>query len=290
MDILRVLGEGQRNITQLARATGQTQPTVTQNVKQLQKAGLVDATLRPVPQGHEKLCTRVYDNVVVRLPSDSPLRDHLLSEISMPVGRYRSFEVHPPCGLVSDTSIIGLFDDPQSFTDPRHVFAELVWFAEGYVEYTFPLRVPPGSAVASLDLSAEICSEAPGSDPHHASDITVWINGQDIGTWVCPGDFGDSRGRLTPRWWPDRYTQYGLLKHWKITRSGAYLDGSRLSPATVHDLGLRTRGPLQVRFGIRPDAERKGGINLFGSKFGNYGQDIVLRVDFEPDTQRRSGQ
>jgi predicted transcriptional regulator len=206
------------------------------------------------------------------------------------VGRYRSFDVRSPCGLVSETGIIGLFDDPQSFNDPRHVFAELIWFADGYVEYAVPLRVPPGSVVTVVDLSVEICSEAPGNDPHHASDITVWINGQEIGTWVCPGDFGDSRGRLTPRWWPDRYTQYGLLKHWKITATGAYLDGSRLSPATVDDLELGTRGPLQVRFGIRPDAERKGGINLFGSKFGNYGQDIVVRVDVEPVPGRRSGQ
>ncbi len=290
MDILRVLGAGRHNITQIAKLTGQPQPTVTQNIKRLQQAGLVEATLRPVPQGHEKLCTRLYDNIVIRFPGDGLPCEHNVSEVSMPVGMYKGFDVRPPCGLVTASDMIGLLDDPQSFNDPRHVFAQLVWFADGYVEYTFPVRVPPGNVITSLELSAELCSEAPGHDAHHPSDITVWINEREIGTWVCPGDFGDYRGRLTPSWWPSRYTQYGLLKHWRVNSSGAFLDGSRLSTARLGDVGLRPGYPIRVRLGIREDAERKGGINLFGSKFGNYGQDLVLRVEFEPETTRRSAQ
>jgi predicted transcriptional regulator len=288
IDILRILGAGQRNITEIARATGLTQPTVTQSIKRLQRAGLVDATLRPVPKGHEKLCNRVYDNVLIRLPGDGSQGDLGTSEVLMPVGRYRAFEVHPPCGLVSETDIVGLFDDPQSFTDPRHVFAQLVWLADGFLEYTFPSRVPPGNNITRLELSVEICSEAPGHDAHHPSDITVWINGHEIGTWRCPGDFGTTRGRLTPRWWSTRYTQYGLLKHWTVTDSGSYLDGSRLSNVALGDIEVRAGGTTRIRFGIKPDAERKGGMNLFGGKFGNYGQDMVLKLEFEPDTTRRT--
>ena len=55
--------------------------------------------------------------------------------------------------------------------------AQLLWFRAGYVEYRFPNRVPPGARVQSLQLTAEICSEAPLHDLDWPSDITVWING-----------------------------------------------------------------------------------------------------------------
>jgi predicted transcriptional regulator len=64
---------------------------------------------------------------------------------------------------------------------------------------------------------------------------------------------------------------------------GSFLDGSPLSGTTVDRLAVRPGDPIRARFGIKSDVERKGGINLFGSKFGNYGQDIVLRLEFESD-------
>ena len=54
----------------------------------------------------------------------------------------------------------------------------------------------PGARIGRLDLSAEICSEVAGFDNRWASDITVWINDVEIGTWTSPGDFGGERGRL----------------------------------------------------------------------------------------------
>jgi predicted transcriptional regulator len=33
-----------------------------------------------------------------------------------------------------------------------------------------------------------------------------------------------------------------------------------------------------MRVGVKEEAEHPGGINIFGSGFGNYGQDIVLRI------------
>ena len=33
--------------------------------------------------------------------------------------------------------------------------------------------------------------------------------------------------------------------------------------------------------GVKDDARNKGGLNLFGRKFGNYPQDIVMRMGFE---------
>jgi predicted transcriptional regulator len=43
---------------------------------------------------------------------------------------------------------------------------------------------------------------------------------------------------------------------------------------------MRPGDPIPVRIGIKEGAANSGGINLFGSKFGNYPQDIVLRQHY----------
>jgi predicted transcriptional regulator len=52
----------------------------------------------------------------------------------------------------------------------------------------------------------------------------------------------------------------------------------------LDDLALHPSQPVVVRIGIDPDARNVGGINLFGRGFGNYPQDIVLRIDYEMAT------
>jgi predicted transcriptional regulator len=71
-----------------------------------------------------------------------------------------------------------------------------------------------------------------------------------------------------------------LLKVWKVTGEGAFIDGISLSAVTLTDLRIGHGGFLTVRIGIRDDAVNVGGINVFGRCFGNYPQDIILRMRF----------
>jgi predicted transcriptional regulator len=103
----------------------------------------------------------------------------------------------------------------------------------------------------------------------------------EIGTWTSPSDFGGERGALTPAWWDIQNSQYGLLKVWRVTNSGSYVDGIQVSKMTLNHLTLKPGNPIPVRIGIKENAANVGGINLFGSKFGNYPQDIVLRQHFK---------
>jgi predicted transcriptional regulator len=75
---------------------------------------------------------------------------------------------------------------------------------------------------------------------------------------------------------------YGLLKQWRVGSSGTSIDGLELSSVTVDDLGIRPGEPIRLRIGVRPDAPHVGGLNLFGRGFGNYPQDIELRLEFPP--------
>lgn len=281
--ILSLLTHNAMNVSELAQALGLPHSTVNFNLGQLQAAGLISVEYEPGTRGSQKLCSKRYDEVVFKLPGVATHADPEQVTVSMPIGNYSHIEARPTCGLASEQSIIGMLDDPRSFFEPEHVYAQLLWFGgDGYVEYVFPNNLPYGASATRLELSMEICSEAPQYDPQWPSDITVWVQGHEVGTFTSPGDFGGTRGKLTPSWWLDDQTMYGLLKRFTVAQDGAYVDGERVSDLTVEALALNpsTSSHIRVRIGVKPDARNRGGLNLFGRRFGNYEQDLVLRLAY----------
>ena len=150
---------------------------------------------------------------------------------------FSDFDIQPTCGIVTDTGLIGFLDDPTAFYEPERLNAQLLWFRSGFVEYRFPNRTPPGARADSIQLTAEVCSEAPLHDLDWPSDIGVWVNGVALGEWTCPSDFGGQRGRLTPSWWEDKDSQFGVLKRWLVTSQGTTIDGVSLSDVDLDQLG-----------------------------------------------------
>ena len=71
-----------------------------------------------------------------------------------------------------------------------------------------------------------------------------------------------------------------MLKRWLVTDRGTTIDGIGLSTIEVTSLGLAHGEPIVVRIGVRPDAANVGGLNLFGRGFGNYPQDLGLRLEY----------
>lgn len=284
--ILQYLAGGERSINAIADALGLPTSTVAAHIKILEAATLVSTDLMAAAHGLQKVCTRTYDNVFVQLPIQASAPSNVV-EVAMPIGAYTAFDVEATCGLTSPTSLIGYVDDPLCFYEPERVNAGLLWFHAGYVEYMFPNRLPAGARLLSLQLSMEICSESPFYKADHPSDITVWVNGHEIGTWTSPSDFGGRRGALTPDWWGTNETQYGLLKRWIVNHGGAQIDGYPLSAITLNDLQIEKQRVIAVRLGVKRDALHVGGVNLFGRSFGNYPQDLVLRLEYAPG--RRNG-
>ena len=142
-----------------------------------------------------------YDEVVVQLPGIKKEVAQNVIEVAMPVGLYTDFEAHPPCGLCSREEIIGFLDVPDTFLNPKRAVASLIWFERGFVEYKFPNNLKGNMVLERLEFLMELSSEVPGTNKNWPSDITVWVNGIEIGTWTSPGDFGDVRGKFTPAWW-----------------------------------------------------------------------------------------
>ncbi len=280
--ILELLAAAPHNINEISLALGAAQPAVSKHVQILERAGLVASATLPGAQGLQKRCRLVHDRLLVSLEGP-PGVPTAVEEASMPVGLFTRAEVRGTCGMASRDGLIAWLDDPRSFFVPERAKADLLWTAGGFVEYAFPNLLPRPRDFDRLELVMEICSEAPDYDAGWPSDITVWINGVEIGTWTSPGDFGGRRGRLNPAWWMDRHTQHGVLKIFTVDREGASIDGNSASlpgvaPVTIADLGLEAHRPIAVRIGVKPDARYQGGFNLFGRGFGNYPQDLVLRL------------
>lgn len=280
LEILHFLSAHTCSVLEIAEALHLPPSTANLHINVLEKAGLIETDLRPATRGLQKVCARVYDRIVIQLPADIAKEEKAV-EIFMPLGAYVDINVTPTCGLAGELGIIGHLDDPSAFYEPERIHAQVLWFRRGYVEYRFPNRLPPNVVLDDIEVSFEVCSEAP---LHHAdwpSDITVWVGNIEIGTWTSPADFGGERGALTPEWWGTQNSQYGLLKVWKVTRNGSYVDGIQVSEISLDDLPVKPGEPISVRIGIKEKAANNGGMNLFGSKFGNYPQDIVLRQHFK---------
>jgi predicted transcriptional regulator len=281
--ILEFLSSGSKSVSEVAEALSLPTSTAAAQIKILEEARFLHTELQAASHGLQKICTRTYDNFLIELPTISEVPSNSV-EVGMPIGAYTSFEVAPTCGLASETTLIGYIDDPISFYEPDRVKAGLIWFRSGYLEYSFPNRLPKGATLRNLLVSMEICSEAPLHNNNWPSDITLWVNGREVGTWTCPGDFGEQRGRLTPQWWDSKDSQYGVLKRWLVSDEGAFIDGYSLSAVTIRDLKIGEERVIKVRLGVKANALHVGGINVFGRTYGNYPQDLTLRIEYLPGT------
>lgn len=66
---------------------------------------------------------------------------------------------------------------------------------------------------------------------------------------------------------------------WRISKKGTFIDGVASSDVTIDDLAISQHSSIRLRIGIADDARNTGGINIFGRGFGNYGRDILMRID-----------
>lgn len=271
--------QGPQNVNEIAEALGLPQSSVSANIHQLEEAGLIRTEVQRARKGNQKICHSLFDEVLVMFKAQPEEANHNAIEVAMPLGLYTSCEVSAPCGLCSTQGVIGLLDVPDTFLDPGRMGAGLIWFTRGYLEYQFPnnSKLMKGD-LSSIEFAMELSSEVPGTAADWPSDITVSVNRIDVGTWTSPGDFGDKRGVYTPDWWKLKGSQYGKLKNWRITREGTFVDGMKISPISLSDLDLDKHRSIRLRIAVRDDARHPGGINIFGRGFGNYDQDIVMRL------------
>lgn len=280
VSILKLLHRhGGMNVNDIANRLGLPQSSVSSNVQLLEDAGLLRTEAHKARKGSQKICYAVYDELIVTFRDPEAQIDPNMIEVSMPLGLYTNSAVTGPCGICSPEGVIGLLDVPETFLDPERMKASLLWFTSGYVEYQFPNNAKlTGDAIEAIEFAMEISSVVPGTLSDWPSDVIVSVNGLELGTWTSPGDFGDKRGAYTPDWWKLSGSQYGMLKSWTVNGKGTFIDGRKLSDITVEKLDLNAHRSIRLKIEVKPDAHHPGGVNIFGRRFGNYDQDIVMRL------------
>ncbi len=277
LGIIELLADAPLNVKEIAERMSLSSAIVTMHVRKLEAAGLVQTKMVRKAGGTHKMCSLAETAIEIALPQSSS-DERAYQEQTIQVGHYTAFEVYPTCGLATREKQIGEYDDPRYFLNPERVHASILWFGRGYVEYTVPNYLLASQRPTEIEISLEIASEAPEINEQWPSDIRFYLNGTRLGEWTSPGDFGTkSRGRYTPDWWHDRLNQYGLWKVLRVNGSGTYMDGQRISNTTLDDLHLEEKF-WTLRFAVEEDAAHVGGLTLYGAGFGNYNQDIQLRV------------
>lgn len=276
LDILKALNDNSMSITELSKLLDQPMSTTTTNIAILEEAGLISTEIQYTKKGKERLCTRTCDAVSIQVHTDKKQKKSQI-KIEIPIGNYTAYDIEPFCGIATSVHTVGSDNDVDNFFSPERFDAGLIWFTSGWVEYRISKSKIP-QQYKELELSFEACSEAPFYRNNWKSDITVWLNDVEIGTWTSPGDFGGRKGAFSPDWWSSNMSQYGILTSWKITREGSYINREPVSSRTFSDYKIQESPYISVKIGVKKDADYKGGINLFGNGFGDYNQGIVFTV------------
>lgn len=281
LGILHLLRRQPLNIVELAQELQIPVSSAAFHINLLEEAGLITTKMQPGIRGSQKVCSSRAEDVTISISNPAHLSQNRSYTVDMPIGNYYDFQIHPTCGMIHESSYIESCDDIRAFYSPNRGMAQLIWFHKGFIEYRFPNHYLIDAKPSYLSFSLELCSEAPGYRNIWPSDITFYINGKELLTYTSPGDFGGRHGKLTPSWWTDGNTQFGLLKTIGVDKKGVSLDGVlKTSSITIDTLDLSTKLYISFKIAIKEDAIHMGGINIFGKGTGDYPQNIVMRVDY----------
>ncbi len=254
--------------------------TLIHHLEILEKASLIRIFYKSSSHGSVRQVSRNLQTAFLRLyhHREAVKKNEISVVQSLGVGQYADYRGEPLC-FATDTQ-------PYFYTDnnfSRERFdAQLVYTNDGIVTYHFSNAVAQKKDVSEISFSLEICSEAPYFDNHFLSDVTFWINGTEVTTYTCPGDFGDRRGKLTPDWWLSVNTQYGELITLTVNEDGTYLNGVNVSSKiNIKKLALADGNKTIFTLGNKATSKNKGGFNLFGKHFGDYPQDICMQMTYK---------
>src|SRR5699024_11410958 len=97
-------------------------------------------------------------------------------------------------------------------------------------------ELPNDIIIEMIEFELEMAIEFPLSNNNWHSRIGLWINDNYIGETELPGNYSDVQGNYTPDWWPEKFSQYGLLKHLRVGELDTSIDSNSLSNVKNSDL------------------------------------------------------
>lgn len=248
-------------------------PSLSKHLKILENANLIQTYYGEKNQWKQKFVSLTTDHLSIHFPQKFfPDLTHIRESVK--IGHFSNFEATPSCGMATENTIIGKIDDPKSFLNQDRVNASIIWLSQGFIEYKIPKPLQNGEEIAMLDINLELASEFPISNNTWPTNLKIILNGIPIANVTIPGNFSDVRGKYTPNWWDDDFSQYGLLTHMRINQHDTSVDGEKVSDFNLKDTRIEEEDFISFRIETDLYQNRSGGLTLFGDKWGNHPQDI----------------
>lgn len=267
------------NMDTLAKTLELTNGALTAHIKKLSECGLVKVKLHTVGHGTQKLCSLGESKLVIDLLDKTLLGKY--EQLELNIGQYSHCKINATCGICDKNQPLFEFDVPNYFQYPERFQAELMWYSDGFVTYTFPNPLKDGQKLKELQLSLEVSGEGPGLARNFPTDIDFYNHNRLLGRYTVSGELDEHKGKFTPDWW--YYGQYGEPVTISITETGTCINGLDASDYKISDVMQDAKEDGFVRFKISCEdhAATKGGITLFGKRFGDFPQGIVMKVFYE---------
>jgi len=267
------------NMDTLAKTLEVTNGALTAHIKKLSECGLVKVRLQTVGHGTQKFCSLGESKVVIDLLDRTLIGKY--EQLELNIGQYSSCKINSTCGMCDLNQPLFEFDVPDYFKYPEHFNAELLWYCDGFVVYTFPNPVRDGQKLTEVQLSLELSGEGPFIARDFPTDIDFYNHDRLLGRYTTPGEFAEHKGKFTPEWW--YYGQYGEQINISITETGTCINGLETSAYTISDVlqDAEEEGFIKFKISCEDHSATKGGITLFGKRFGDYPQGIVMKVFYE---------
>ena len=67
-----------------------------------------------------------------------------------------------------------------------------------------------------------------------------------------------------------------------INDKGTFIDGLQISDVSLKDFDLDYRSVIKFKLAVPDNATHIGGLTIYGKNFGNYNQDINVRINYSP--------
>lgn len=247
--------------------------SLSKHLKVLEEANLITLKYGENSERKQRFATLKTDFVTIHFPQKLFPELTKISE-TVKLGHFTDFSAVPSCGLATNKQLIGAIDNPKSFLNQQRVDASLIWLSQGFLEYKIPKPLKNDRKIEMLDISMELSSEFPISNNTWPTTLKIILNNCEVAKVTIPGNFSDVRGLLTPSWWDDDFSQYGLLTHIRINRSDTSVDGIKVSDHNLLDTHIESSDFINLRIETDQVDGRYGGLTIFGKEWGNHPQDI----------------
>lgn len=269
------------SVPELVKKLGIPTTTLLFHLEKLEKADVLKMTYTSASSGTTRKVSRKLHDAGISfyyLAEVQKVKETSVTQ-SVSVGAYHDFTGDVINFATNDFVYNKIGDDV--FHEKR-LEAQLVFAPSGTISYMFSNKMCRLRKVKKIVVSLEICSEAPYYNNDYLSDVTFWINGNELTTYTIKGDYGDRRGNLNPEWWSDESTQYGELLSITVDDNGVSLNGiMKNKSVTLSKLGLDNGNRIEFTFGNKNTALNVGGFNVFGKSFGDHPQDILFTTVYE---------